>query len=152
MTKDKHMFTSYLYHVTIISNTLRDFVINLFWNVFPIMFSNRFKYKSPSNDITRIWIISKKNLFKFNVLGKKEFIHLNMRCYFFVDSKKTLPLYIFRGIYWNNYINSMHLNTLKKTGLQCQKIKIEEKVQVHVSTVTNPYLTIIFMQVLFKIF
>lgn len=36
----------------------------------------------------------------------------------------------------------MHLNTLKKTGLQCQKIKIEEKVQVHVSTVTNPYLTI----------
>lgn len=48
----------------------------------------------------------------------------------------------------------MHLNTLKKTGLQCQKIKIEEKVQVHVSTVTNPYLTItcIFMQVLFKIF
>lgn len=146
------MFTSYLYHVTIISNTLRDFVINLFWNVFPIMFSNRFKYKSPSNDITRIWIISKKNLFKFNVLGKKEFIHLNMRCYFFVDSKKTLPLYIFRDIYWNNYINSMHLNTLKKTGLQCQKIKIEEKVQVHVSTVTNPYLTIIFMQVLFKIF
>lgn len=146
------MFTSYLYHVTIISNTLRDFVINLFWNVFPIMFSNRFKYKSPSNDITRIWIISKKNLFKFNVLRKKEFIHLNMRCYFFVDSKKTLPLYIFRDIYWNNYINSMHLNTLKKTGLQCQKIKIEEKVQVHVSTVTNPYLTIIFMQVLFKIF
>lgn len=146
------MFTSYLYHVTIISNTLRDFVINLFWNVFPIMFSNRFKYKSPSNDITRIWILSKKNLFKFNVLRKKEFIHLNMRCYFFVDSKKTLPLYIFRDIYWNNYINSMHLNTLKKTGLQCQKIKIEEKVQVHVSTVTNPYLTIIFMQVLFKIF
>lgn len=48
----------------------------------------------------------------------------------------------------------MHLNTLKKTGpgLQCQKIEIEEKVQVHVSTVTNPYLTIIFMQVLFKIF
>lgn len=46
----------------------------------------------------------------------------------------------------------MHLNTLKKTGLQCQKIKIEEKVQVHVSTVTNPYLTIIFVQVLFKIF
>lgn len=76
---------------------------------------------------------------------------MNMRCYFFDDSKKTLPLYI-RGIYWNNYINSMHLNTLKKTGLQCQKIKIEEKVQVHVSTVTNPYLTIIFMQVLFKIF
>lgn len=146
------MFTSYLYHVTIISNTLRDFVINLFWNVFPIMLSNRFKYKSPSNDITRIWILSKKNLFKFNVLRKKEFIHLNMRCYFFVDSKKTLPLYIFRDIYWNNYINSMHLNTLKKTGLQCQKIKIEEKVQVHVSTVTNPYLTIIFMQVLFKIF
>lgn len=69
--KDKHMFTSYLYHVTIISNTLRDFVINLFWNVFPIMFSNRFKYKSPSNDITRIWILSKKNLFKFNVLRKK---------------------------------------------------------------------------------
>lgn len=146
------MFTSYLYHVTIISNTLRDLVINLFWNVFPIMFSYRFKYKSPSNDITRIWILSKKNLFKFNVLRKKEFIHLNMRHYFFVDSKKTLPLYIFRDIYWNNYINSMHLNTLKKTGLQCQKIKIEEKVQVHVSTVTNPYLTIIFMQVLFKIF
>lgn len=46
----------------------------------------------------------------------------------------------------------MHLDTLKKTGLQCQKIKIEEKVQVHVSTVTNPYLIIIFMQVLFKIF
>lgn len=77
---------------------------------------------------------------------------MNMRRYFFVDSKKTLPLYIFRDIYWNNYINSMHLNTLKKTGLQCQKIKIEEKVQVHVSKVTNPHLTIIFMQVLFKIF
>lgn len=145
------MFTSYLYHVTIISNTLRDFVINLFWNVFPIMFSYRFKYKSPSNDITRIWIISKKNLFKFNVLRKKN-SSIWIRCYFFVDSKKTLPLYIFRDIYWNNYINSMHLNTLKKTGLQCQKIKIEEKVQVHVSTVTNPYLIIIFMQVLFKIF
>lgn len=26
----------------------------------------------------------------------------------------------------------MHLNTLKKTGLQCQKIKIEEKVQVYI--------------------
>lgn len=146
------MFTSYLYHVTIISNTLRDFVINLFWNVFPIMFSNRFKYKSPSNDITRIWIISKKNLFKFNVLRKKNSSIWICDVTSLLTRKKTLPLYIFRGIYWNNYINSMHLNTLKKTGLQCQKIKIEEKVQVHVSTVTNPYLTIIFMQVLFKIF
>lgn len=146
------MFTSYLYHVTIISNTLRDFVINLFWNVFPIMFSNRFKYKSPSNDITRIWIISKKNLFKFNVLRKKNSSIWICDVTSLLTQKKTLPLYIFRDIYWNNYINSMHLNTLKKTGLQCQKIKIEEKVQVHVSTVTNPYLTIIFMQVLFKIF
>lgn len=146
------MFTSYLYHVTIISNTVRDFVINLFWNVFPIMFSNRFKYKSPSNDITRIWIISKKNLFKFNVLRKKNSSIWICDVTSLLTRKKTLPLYIFRGIYWNNYINSMHLNTLKKTGLQCQKIKIEEKVQVHVSTVTNPYLTIIFMQVLFKIF
>lgn len=126
MTKDKHMFTSYLYHVTIISNTLRDLIINLFWNVFPIMFSYRFKYKSPSNDITRIWIISKKNLFKFNVLRKKN-SSIWIRCYFFVDSKKTLPLYIFRGIYWNNYINSMHLNTLKKTGLWCQKLKLKKK-------------------------
>lgn len=146
------MFTSYLYHVTIISNTVRDFVINLFWNVFPIMFSNRFKYKSPSNDITRIWIISKKNLFKFNVLRKKNSSIWICDVTSLLTQKKTLPLYIFRDIYWNNYINSMHLNTLKKTGLQCQKIKIEEKVQVHVSTVTNPYLTIIFMQVLFKIF
>lgn len=146
------MFTSYLYHVTIISNTLRDFVINLFWNVFPIMFSNRLKYKSPSNDITRIWIISKKNLFKFNVLRKKNSSIWICDVTSLLTQKKTLPLYIFRDIYWNNYINSMHLNTLKKTGLQCQKIKIEEKVQVHVSTVTNPYLTIIFMQVLFKIF
>lgn len=143
------MFTSYLYHVTIISNTLRDFVINLFWNVFPIMFSNRFKYKSPSNDITRIWILSKKNLFKFNVLRKKNSSIWICDVTSLLTQKK---LYIFRDIYWNNYINSMHLNTLKKTGLQCQKIKIEEKVQVHVSTVTNPYLTIIFMQVLFKIF
>lgn len=146
------MFTSYLYHVTIISNTLRDFVINLFWNVFPVMFSNRFKYKSPSNDITRIWIISKKNLFKFNVLRKKNSSIWICDVTSLLTRKKTLPLYNFRDIYWNNYINSMHLNTLKKTGLQCQKIKIEEKVQVHVSTVTNPYLTIIFMQVLFKIF
>lgn len=141
------MFTSYLYHVTIISNTLRDFVINLFWNVFPIMFSNRFKYKSPSNDITRIWILSKKNLFKFNVLRKKNSSIWIRDVTSLLTRKKH-----YRDIYWNNYINSMHLNTLKKTGLQCQKIKIEEKVQVHVSTVTNPYLTIISMQVLFKIF
>lgn len=147
------MFTSYLYHVTIISNTLRDFVINLFWNVFPIMFSNRFKYKSPSNDITRIWIISKKNLFKFNVLRKKN------SSIWICDvtsllTRKNHYHYTFSGIYIGitNNINSMHLNTLKKTGLQCQKIKIEEKVQVHVTTVTNPYLIIIFMQVLFKIF
>lgn len=146
------MFTSYLYHVTIISNTLRDFVINLFWNVFPIMFSNRFKYKSPSNDITRIWIISKKNLFKFNVLRKKNSSIWICDVTSLLTRKKHYHYTNIRGIYWNNYINSMHLNTLKKTGLQCQKIKIEEKVQVHVSTVTNPYLTIIFMQVLFKIF
>lgn len=65
------MFMLYLYYVIIIFNILRDFVINLFWNVFFIMFLNRFKYKSFLNDIMRIWIISKKNLFKFNVLRKK---------------------------------------------------------------------------------
>lgn len=71
MIKDKYMFMLYLYYVIIIFNILRDFVINLFWNVFFIMFLNRFKYKSFLNDIMRIWIISKKNLFKFNVLRKK---------------------------------------------------------------------------------
>lgn len=71
MIKDKYMFMLYLYYVIIIFNILRDFVINLFWNVFFVMFLNRFKYKSFLNDIMRIWIISKKNLFKFNVLRKK---------------------------------------------------------------------------------
>lgn len=71
MIKDKYMFMLYLYYVIIIFNILRDFVINLFWNVFFIMFLNRFKYKSFLNDIMRIWIISKKYLFKFNVLRKK---------------------------------------------------------------------------------
>lgn len=71
MIKDKYMFMLYLYYVIIIFNILRDFVINLFWNVFFIMFLNRFKYKSFLNVIMRIWIISKKNLFKFNVLRKK---------------------------------------------------------------------------------
>lgn len=71
MIKDKYMFMLYLYYVIIIFNILRDFVINLFWNVFFIMFLNRLKYKSFLNDIMRIWIISKKNLFKFNVLRKK---------------------------------------------------------------------------------
>lgn len=71
MIKDKYMFMLYLYYVIIIFNILRDFVINLFWNVFFIMFLNRFKYKSFLNDIMRIWILSKKNLFKFNVLRKK---------------------------------------------------------------------------------
>lgn len=71
MIKDKYMFMLYLYYVIIIFNILRDFVINLFWNVFFIMFLNRFKYKRFLNDIMRIWIISKKNLFKFNVLRKK---------------------------------------------------------------------------------
>lgn len=71
MIKDKYMFMLYLYYVIIIFNILRDFIINLFWNVFFIMFLNRFKYKSFLNDIMRIWIISKKNLFKFNVLRKK---------------------------------------------------------------------------------
>lgn len=40
----------------------------------------------------------------------------------------------------------------EENGFVVSKIKIEEKVQVHVSKVTNPHLTIIFMQVLFKIF
>lgn len=71
MIKDKYMFMLYLYYVIIIFNILRDFVINLFWNVFFIMFLYRFKYKSFLNDIVSIWIISKKNLFKFNVLRKK---------------------------------------------------------------------------------
>lgn len=71
MIKDKYMFMLYLYYVIIIFNILRDFVINLFWNVFFIMFLNRFKYKSFLNDIVSIWIISKKKLFKFNVLRKK---------------------------------------------------------------------------------
>lgn len=71
MIKDKYMFMLYLYYVIIIFNILRDFVINLFWNVFFIIILNRFKYKSFLNDIMRIWIISKKNLFKFNVLRKK---------------------------------------------------------------------------------
>lgn len=71
MIKDKYMFMLYLYYVIIIFNILRDFVINLFWNVFFIMFLYRFKYKSFLNDIVSIWIISKKKLFKFNVLRKK---------------------------------------------------------------------------------
>lgn len=71
MIKDKYMFMLYLYYVIIIFNILRDFIINLFWNVFFIMFLYRFKYKSFLNDIVSIWIISKKKLFKFNVLRKK---------------------------------------------------------------------------------